>query len=219
MPSGHPFVPLLARPVEQGARPGPDDGLSDQERDALAETERLAGIAGQERELREIRDTARQAGFEEGRQAGLAQALAEGRDRVAEVRRAFEAGLEMIDEECASIRQSLLDTVIPLAIQLAEKLVGMPVAFDRAELHRRLIGAIEQHRTSRTEIVCCAHPETVAQMAGLFGDRIVVETDPAMMPGGVIVDLRNIDGRQTINRWNASIERQIAALKNLEAQS
>lgn len=218
MPYSHPFTPIT-EPAEQVLGPPADGDCTQRERETVVEAEREARIARQERELRELRDLARKEGFAEGRQAGLAQALAEGRETIATAQRALEAGLEQVNEEYASINTCLLETVISVAIQLAEKLVGMPAAFDRTELYRRLIGTIDQRRTSQTEIVCRAHPETVAQFAALFGDRVLVDPDTSMAPGGVIVDLRSIEGRQVINRWNASIERQIAALKDLGGRS
>lgn len=195
----------------------PDEAVSGVVDESVSETDaedEADHARQQQEELDRFRDEARREGVEQGFEKGIADARSMVEPLVARLKEAIDAVEASLAEGKATVAERIRD----LGVDLAEALVGTPGVLDRADLLKNLLQEAEDEKSGKAHVVCRLHPDTAEHFGSLLAD-VRIERDETLEPGGVIVETRNADTRQAVNRWDASIERQIESLRGLKTAS
>jgi flagellar assembly protein FliH len=128
---------------------------------------------------RQVKDEAKQRGYEEGLAAGRAEVAA----RVARL----EALVASFTHPFQNLEQAVEDEVVALAIQLARHLVRREVEHDPAVLHAAVADCLAVLAMSVREVTLYFHPDDAAlvraQLPGGADQRFKIATDPALGRG------------------------------------
>ncbi len=145
------------------------------------------------REAESVRETARQEGYN----AGMAQAEQEIEDFQNAVSGSVSAVLSAIERQCSAIFAAWRNDLVALLRIAAEKTAGMPLVEDKArlleEIYTQSVAALENRRN----LVIRVNPDdepAIADIVGMTQARFTdlkawsVKADPAIQPGGLIVE-------------------------------
>lgn len=202
----HPFriVPLCQAGGEETKKATPAAASATTERPAL--------------DLEEERRAARNAGWEEGfavgRTAGTEAAHQEARTEIASLISALQARIVETDAEKQKIAVYLSEAVCDLGVRLAEALLAGNAVFDRSAIFADIVKEAQQDAVGRGTVVCRAHPATLARMSALLVS-IECRPDEVMKEDSMDVTIVSEKTEEILVRWDARVERQIAALQNL----
>ncbi len=166
----------------------------------------------------QVREAAREAGWNEGFEAGRETAYDEARAEIASFVRALQTRLAEADADKSRIADYLSEAVCDLGIQLAEALLGGNATFDRSAIFSDVIMEARQEAAGRGVVVCRAHPVTLARMSSLLAG-LECQPDETMKEGGIEVAIASGETGEILARWDARIERQIRALRGLAEKS
>ncbi len=204
------------RALQEGLGESPDDvGLEPEQRAArvLAEARRGAdGILTDARaQAKAMRERARAEGFEEGRRAGVEQAMREYGDALGIMVRTADA---IVSEADAMVRASERD-IARLAVAVAEKVIRRSVEQDPQIVLEIARAAISQTEGSRSvvlrvspkdmELVLSAHDGLMRHSPDLRSLKVV--EDPRVERGGCIVEME-------VGHVDARIEEQLSEIES-----
>ncbi len=156
--------------------------------------EMASGIVAEAKaEAGAIRDQARREGYDEG----MAQAEKEIEEFQNAVSGSVSGVLAAIEGQCSAIFANWRDDLVALLRLAAEKAVGMPLVDDKArlleEVYIRSVAALENRRALVIRVNPDDEPaiaDIVAMTQARFPDLKAwsVKADPAISPGGLIVE-------------------------------
>lgn len=200
------ILPAATRvPVEPGAA---DAALDDREQEERALRAALAD------ERRRVVAEAHDAGYREGWQAAQADVKERLEAPTLVLAEELRQQLHRVQAIMVESRPYLAQSIVDHAIRLAEAITGAPFAMDRVGLQERLIVEAGAERSRGTHLVCRGHPETLAGLEAVLQRMdCAVESDPAMARGGIRLALKNVELNRRIAEWDASVERQVDALR------
>ncbi len=159
--------------------PGVDATAADALRGAAKSGAHLLTSAQLEALERQVKDEARQRGYEEGLAAGKAEAAA----RAARLDALAAAAAHPFQ----GLEQAVEDEIVSLAISLARHLVRREVEHDPAVLHAAIADCLAVLATQVRDVTLYFHPDDAALVRGhLPGgaeQRYKVATDPALARG------------------------------------
>lgn len=199
----------------------PDEAVSGVADESVSETDaedEADHARQQQEELDRLRDEARREGVEQGRRQGFEKGIADARSMVEPLEARLKEAIDAVEASLAEGKAMVAERIRDLGVDLAEALVGTPGVLDRADLLKNLLQEAEDERSGKAHVVCRLHPDTAEHFGSLLAD-VMIERDETLEPGGAIVETRNADTRQAVNRWDASIERQIESLRDLKTAS
>jgi flagellar biosynthesis/type III secretory pathway protein FliH len=205
------FQPVLIRTQKQAADDAAAVAAHAAAREAAERDEREAQRVDQHRRAVAA---AREAGYRDGWDAAQADVKARLEQSMITLADALQEKIDGLDRLLDECRPALTQAIVNHAVRLAEALTGAPFAFDRKILHDRLIVAVSDERGEGIQLVCRAHPVTLAVLGEVL-ERVgcTAEPDPEMVPGGIQVLLCEPTTKRQIAEWDATVESQIAALR------
>lgn len=203
-------------PEDPEADPRPDLGVTEV---AAAEAE-AATRAAEAQKRAQIRAEARDEGHAEGLKQGRAEALAAIEAAIGPAVERLEAARARLEAERAEDRDAMIRTAVRIGKSLAESLVGAPRPFDRAYLLAEVVDQVraEVSGDAAPRIVCRAAPPTLTEIATALPDTLELVEDADMKPGGFVIELRDPQVGDAINRWDASVERMQQVIRNLNPE-
>jgi flagellar assembly protein FliH len=140
---------------------------------------------------RQVKDEARQRGFEEGLAAGKAEAAA----RLARL----DALISAFAHPFQGLVQAVEDEIVGLAVALTRHLVRREIEHDPAVLHAAVADCLAVLATGVRDVTLYFHPDDAAlvrgQLAGGAEQRYKIEADPALARG----DLRLVSGSSLVD--------------------
>lgn len=167
-----------------------------------AEAARHIAEEAAERLRQESAEIGHQEGLDQGRAEGLEQGIAEGRARAEEETAALVARATSLAENAGIDRRELLRNaeaeVVRLAIEIARKVIARELTVDPDSI-ARIAEAALQHVAIDGLVKLRVHPDDHEALAAYWlrahgeseGDRSFdVVADPAVAPGGVVIDTR-----------------------------
>ncbi len=173
-------------------------------------------------DLDEERRAARGAGWEEGfaagRAAGTEAAHQEARTEVASLIKSLQTRIMETDAEKEKIAVYLSEAVCDLGVRLAETLLAGTAMFDRSAILADIVEEAQRDASGRGIVVCRAHPATLERMAVLLAG-LECQPDETMQESGMDITIVSEETEEILVRWDARVERQIAALRNLAPKS
>jgi flagellar assembly protein FliH len=140
---------------------------------------------------RQVKDEARQRGYEEGLAAGKAEAAT----RLAKL----DALISAFAHPFQGLEQAVEDEIVSLAVKLARHLVRREIEHDPAVLHAAIADCLAVLATGVRDVTLYFHPDDAAlvrgQLAGGAEQRYKIEADPALARG----DLRLVSGSSLVD--------------------
>lgn len=191
---------------------------------ATAAADRQAAERARQEALTEERQRAITSGREHGYREGWAAAQ---KDVQARLEQPLTALIKTLEEKLDSLEHMIGDcgpvfaqAIVDHAMRLAEAATGSPSVLDRRSLQERLIVEATTERGEGSRLSCRAHPSTLDDIAGLLRDvGCVAEPDPTMAAGGIVLFVKDPETNRRIAEWDASVERQLAAIRAEMEQS
>jgi flagellar assembly protein FliH len=162
-----------------------------------------------------IKEIANERGFEEGREVGLADGLAEAREQV-------EILTQMVDE-LQSIRQQIIanseQAVVVLALAVAEKILRCQVGIDK-EVVTRVVEAATKNLLAQDIVRISVSPEDLEKVSNYWSEEhdpnfrdhgLEINGDKRIQRGGCVVTTRRgtIDAQMDVQL--SEIERSFSA--------
>lgn len=202
------FVPVLGHATTANA-----------ERDREAErAERAAAERARQEALNEEQRRVIAAGRDQGYQEGWAAAQQDVQTRLEQplmaLTKALEEKLQSLERVVSECGPTLTQAIVRHAMQLAEAATGAPSVIDRRSLQERLIVEATAECGEGSRLSCRAHPSTLEDIADVLREMgCVAEPDPTMAVGGVVLFVKDPETNRRIAEWDASVERQIAAIR------
>jgi flagellar biosynthesis/type III secretory pathway protein FliH len=205
------FEPVLLRTQ----KPAADDAAAAAAHAAAREaTERAERDAQRSEQHKRALAAAREAGYRDGWDAAQADVKARLEQTMIALADALQEKIDGLDRLLDECRPALTQAIVNHAVRLAEALTGAPSAFDRKALHDRLIVTAAAERGEGIQLVCRAHPATLADLSDVL-QRVggAADPDPQMEAGGIQVLLCEPTTKRQIAEWDATVESQIATLR------
>ncbi|TMV87236.1 hypothetical protein FGG78_19005 [Thioclava sp. BHET1] len=216
----HPFriqsAPDVPAPPEDLPAREDTPGATAEDVAAQAAQARADAQAEEARERARARTKAREAGYAEGLEQGRSEARSALEAALGPAVEQLESGLAALQAERVAESEAMLRAAIGLGQSLAEHLVGAPRPFDRADLLREVLDEARAEATDHpVRLICRAAPSTLSEIAQALPATLDPVADPAMQPGGFVVELRDPRERETLKRWDASVERMQRVIRDL----
>ncbi len=140
---------------------------------------------------RQVKDEARQRGYEEGLAAGKAEAAARATR--------LDGLISAFTHPFQALEQAVEDEIVGLAVSLARHLVRREIEHDPAVLHAAIADCLAALATSVRDVTLYFHPDDAALVRGALAagaeQRYKIAADPALARG----DLRLSSGSSLVD--------------------
>lgn len=163
-----------------------------------AKPEDLEAVGPWAEQIDDLRETARNAGFQQGRQEGLAAGLQAAKAKIEEQQaalgQAVQSAIAQLNARADELGRDLAAQVTDLAVEIAKAVLDREVAVAEdpgAEAIARCLDMVPDTGS----LVVRLHPDDAAGLGpvpGLGERELIIAADPALSPGDAIVSVDQI---------------------------